>query len=112
MTRNQEVAYRLRHIILAVGILFTIAGIIWAILPLVLSDNENFFGLLGTVLIMNPFSAESELNYAINVVIVIGLILLAQWAFLRPGKGWTVRMTTVGRPLKTSVFTAGLMATF
>jgi hypothetical protein len=38
------------------------------------------------------------------------VLLLAQWAFLRPGGGWTVRVTTVGRPLRTAVIAAALMA--
>ncbi len=107
MTNAQKTAYRLRHTILVGGILFTIAGIIWVILPLLLSDAEDFAGLIGTVL---NFSSDCELAYGINVVIVLGLVLLAQWAFLRPSKGWTIRMVTVGRPLKTSVFAAGVIA--
>jgi hypothetical protein len=110
MTKAQNIACRLRHIILVVGILFTIAGIIWAILPLLLSNAEDFAGLFGTVLILNQLATDSELAYGINVAIVIGLLLLAQWAFLRPGKGWTIRMVTVGRPLKTSIFAAGVIA--
>jgi hypothetical protein len=110
MTKAQNIACRLRHIILVVGILFTIAGIIWAILPLLLSNAEDFAGLFGTVLILNQLATDSELAYGINVAIVIGLLLLAQWAFLRPGKGWTIRMATVGRPLKTSIFAAGVIA--
>lgn len=109
MTKAQTIACRLRHIILVVGILFTVAGIIWAILPL-LSNAEDFAGLLGTVLIINILAGDSELAYGINVVIVVGLLLLAQWAFLRPGKGWTIRMVTVGRPLKSSIFAAGVIA--
>ena len=110
MTKAQNIAYRLRHIILVAGILFTIAGIIWAILPLLLSNADDFAGLIGTVLIINKLTTDSELAYGINVVIVLGLLLLTQWAFLRPGKGWTIRMVTVGRPLKTSIFAAGVIA--
>ncbi len=110
MTKAQTIAYRFRHIILVAGILFTIAGIIWAILPLLFSF-DNFAGLFGTVLIIQKLSsAASKLAYGINFVIVVGLVLLAQWAFLRPGKGWTIRMATVGRPLKTSIFAAGVIA--
>lgn len=112
MTKAQKMAYRLRHIILVVGILFTIAGIIWVFLPFFLSSAEAFAGLFGTVLIYHPFASDSELFYFINVVVVLGIVLLAQWAFLRPSKGWTIQMSTVSRPLKTSVFAAALMATF
>jgi len=110
MTKSQKIAYRFRHTILVVGILFTLAGIVWSFLPVLLSDNDGFAGLFGTVLIINNLANESELIYLINVLVVLGVVLLAQWAFLRPGKGWTIRMSTVGRPLITSVFSAGLMA--
>jgi hypothetical protein len=96
----------LRHIILVVGILFTITGITWAVLPLSF-DAQDFAGLWGTVLVIND---NSILIYGINVVIVLGLLLLAQWAFLRPGKGWTVRMATKGRPLNSSIISAGVIA--
>jgi len=111
MTSFQEKAYKLRKLILVVGIIFTLAGITWAILPLILSDYEDCAGLLGTVLIINYLAAESELFYGISVIAVLGVVFLAQWAFLRPGKNFKVRLTTDGRPLKTSIFAAGLMAT-
>ena len=111
MTKAQERAFRLRHIILVVGILFTIAGIVWAILPLI-TNIETFIGLFGTPLIANSLVDGSELLYCLNVIFVIGIILLAQWAFLRPSKGWTIQTASVGKPLKTSVFAAALMATF
>jgi hypothetical protein len=110
MTKAQEKAYRLRHIILILGILFTIAGIVWAFLPF-WSGVDDFAGLFGTVLIINPLAQDSELFYCINVIFVFGIILLAQWAFLRPNRGWTIQTATVGKPLKTSVFAAALMAT-
>lgn len=47
MTSAKEKAYKLRHIILVVGIVFTLAGIIWMILPF-LSDLDDFAGLFGT----------------------------------------------------------------
>ena len=116
MTNSQTLAYRLRKLILISGIIFTIAGILWAILPFFNESLEgkidfDFFGLMGTVLIVNPVAADSELFYGINVAVVFGVLLLAQWAFLRPGKGWTKRMLTVSKPMKTSIFAAGLMAT-
>jgi len=106
MTKAQKMAYRLRHLILAAGIAFTIAGIVWAILPL-FDRPEGYAGLVGTVLII---PTESSLAYSINLLVILGLILLAQWAFLRPGKGWTRNLTSLGKPLKTSVITAALMA--
>ena len=110
MTRFQGIACRMRHFIFVAGVLFTVAGIVWAILPF-FSSLEDFAGLFGSVLILNAFAVDDEVFYGINLALVLGLVLLAQWAFLRPGKGFTVRMATVGRPLKSSVFVAGLMAT-
>ena len=101
MTSAKEKAYKLRHLILVVGIIFTLLGFAWA-----------SFGsaLLGTVLVINKVVADEKICYVINSIIVIGIVLLAQWAFLRPGKNFKVRLTTEGRPLKSSVFAAALMS--
>ncbi|HEG42507.1 MAG TPA: hypothetical protein ENH94_00510 [Phycisphaerales bacterium] len=115
MTNSQTLAYRLRKLILISGIVFTIAGIIWAVLPFF---NEffkekfdfEFVGLVSTVLVINPVVGDSELLYGINLLVILGLLLLGQWAFLRPGKGWTKRMLTVGKPLRSSVIAAGVVA--
>lgn len=99
MTSAREKAYKLRHLILVVGIVFTLLGFTWFL------GN----GLLGTVLVINQL-AEERILYVVNAIIVIGIVLLLQWAFLRPGKNWKVRLTTEGRPLKSSVFAAAVMA--
>jgi hypothetical protein len=112
MTKAQDKAYRLRRTILVGGILFTIAGIVWAILPLLLSGFDDCAGLFGTPLIANSFAGNCETFYCVNVIFVFGIILLAQWGFLRPSKGWAIQTADVGKPLKTSVFAAALMATF
>ncbi len=116
MTAAQDFAYRFRRWILVVGVVFSVAGGIWAILPF-FSDmfggegNDNSFsGLLATPLAFHQFAWKSELCYLLDLVVVAGLLLLAQWAFLRPGKDWKVRMLTEGRPLKTSIFAAAMMA--
>jgi hypothetical protein len=76
-----------------------------------LDSDFDFFGILGTPLVFNRFVGEGKLGYGINVAIVLGILLLTQWAFLRPGKGWIAKMTRVGRPLKSSVIAAGVMST-
>lgn len=116
MTSSQGKAYQFRRFILIMGILFTTAGIIWLILPFFnemfdRQDGEGFFGLMGTVLGLYQVMGNSgELGYLANLIVVVGLLLLAQWSFLRPGKNWKVRMLGEGRPLKTSIFAAALMA--
>lgn len=113
MTSAQEKAYKLRHFILVVGIVFTLSGLIWVLLPIFYGINHSEFksmGILGTVLAFNEAASKGALPLAINTIIVIGIILLLQWAFLRPGKNWKVRLTTEGVPLKSSVFAASVMA--
>lgn len=113
MTSSQEKAYKYRRFILVAGIIFTLAGLMWVFLPIFcgLDDSEfRSMGILGTVLALNPVASDDKLPYAINTIIVIGIVLLLQWAYLRPGKNFKVRLTTEGRPLKTSVFAAGVMA--
>ena len=113
MTSAKEKAYKLRHLILVVGIVFTVAGIVWVLLPIFCDMDDSEFsstGIIGTVLAFNKVVSDGALPYAINIIIVIGIVLLLQWAFLRPGKNWKVRLTTEGRPLKSSVFAAAVMA--
>jgi hypothetical protein len=115
MTSAKMTAYRFRRLILITGIIFTTAGVAWFILPFFSDFFERhfefrFFGLMGTVLA--PFTAVSDsmAGYIANIVLFFGLILLSQWAFLRPSKGLTVRLATEGRPLKSSVIAAGIAA--
>ena len=113
MTSAKDKAYKLRLLILVFGIVFTLGGIIWALLPIFVDIDDSSFssmGILGTVLTVNAVAKDDRLPYAINTIVVIGIVLLAQWAFLRPGKNWKVRLTAEGRPLKSSVFAAALMS--
>jgi len=117
MTTAQSRAFRFRRLILIVGILFTLGGVIWCVLPYFSDYLEEqfeiefeFYGLLGTPLTYNPISGDSELGYGINLFLMIGLLFLLQWAFLRPSKGWTIQLATEGRPLKSSIIAAGIMS--
>ena len=60
MTSAREKAYKLRHLILVVGIVFTLLGFTWFL------GN----GLLGTVLVINQL-AEERILYVVNAIIVI-----------------------------------------
>ncbi|MEK7710618.1 MAG: hypothetical protein AAB341_01880 [Planctomycetota bacterium] len=51
-----------------------------------------------------------EPAYLINALVVVGLLLLAQWVFLRPGRLLPIRLTAHGRPLKSAVIVAAAMA--
>lgn len=121
MTKAKATAYRLRWLILIAGIIYTLLGLAWLVLPFFndMSFVQALFGSgegVGAVgLMYTPLSPGRLLemeawSYGVNVALVLGLLLLAQWAFLRPGRGWMVRVTTVGRPLKSAVIAAALMA--
>jgi hypothetical protein len=109
MTRWQDRAYRLRRWILIAGLLYTLLALAWITGPQWSGDNF-FIGLMGTPLTPGLIWETEEVGYAINLVLVLGLLLLAQWAFLRPGKGFTVRLANQGRPLKSAVIAAAVMA--
>lgn len=121
MTRTQRTVYRLRWLILIAGVVYTVAGITWLILPYfndtklvkaIFGDDNRAFGLMGTPMTPGRLVEQGEWGYGVNVAIALGVLLLAQWAFLRPSRGWTVRVMTVGRPLKSAVFAAALMTAF
>ncbi len=108
MTRWQDRAFRLRRLILVVGIFYTVAALGWMSTPY--WGEAGFAGLFGTPLTPGELWELEQLGYGINLVLVLGLGLLGQWAFLRPGKGFTVRLATQGRPLKSAVIAAAVMA--
>ena len=115
MTSAKTTAYRFRRLIFIIGSLFTIAGVAWVILPFFNDFFDDridfvFYGLIGTAMAPFKVASESEPGYAVNVVIFFGLLLLSQWAFLRPSKGLTARLATEGRPLNSSVIAAGIAA--
>ncbi len=110
MTKAQRSARRFRRIILVLGIVYTIAAVGWLVLPH-LSDFpfDDFMGagLLGTPLASN---LEHEWIHAVVVAVFLGVLLLAQWAFLRPGRVPAAVLASEGRPLKSAVVSAAMMA--
>ena len=109
MTRAKLTAKRFRRVLLVVGIVYTAAALFWMVGPY-LNDylSGDYAGLFATPLC--PWEDISEWGYGVNLVFVVGLLLLAQWAFLRPGRVWTARLTVKGRPLKSAVIAAAGMA--
>ncbi len=114
MTRWQHRAYRFRRLILIAGVVYVLLAVGWLVGPYL---NEPFFdhdfsiaGLFGTPLSPGGLIELEELGYAANLVLVVGLLLIAQWAFLRPGSGFTVQLKDKGRPLKSAVISAAVMA--
>jgi hypothetical protein len=45
-----------------------------------------------------------------HVALFFGVLLLSQWLFLRPRRGWSVRLSETARPMRTAVPAAAVMA--
>jgi hypothetical protein len=109
MTRIAQTAYRLRTWLLIVGLLFELAALAWAVSPEWWQSPSGWepAGLLGTPLCLPDPPGWSA--YLLNVLIVVGLLMIAQWVFLRPRDLFAVRLTSGGRPLKSAVIVAAAM---
>jgi len=114
MTNNQQTGRRVRKLILILGCFYVVAALAWTAYPIFanrLVGTKDFApaGLLGTPLGLGLLH-ESEGTYAVNAFFIVGVLLLAQWYFLRPRGAWVARLTTTGRPLRSSVLIASAMA--
>ena len=112
MTRGRQLALRFRRLILVLGILFVISSLCWLVGPFfsnALFDEFAALGLIGTPLAFGKM-VESEWTYAATIVLFLGLLLLAQWAFLCPGRVLTAGLAAKGRPLRSAVVAAAAMA--
>jgi len=110
MTRAGSIAYRLRWVILVVGSLCFAAGVGWIFMipPL---DREA--GLVGTPMWLFGDFDNGDLNRGLivaNAALYLGVFLLTQWMFLRPGRGWQIKLTPSGRPMRSAVVAAGFAA--
>ncbi len=75
-----------------------------------ISEN-GAYGLGGTPLdFLYSCCGQSWATGVIANCLYLGLLLFAQWAFLRPRSNWAVQLTKVGRPLKSTVISAAAMA--
>lgn len=118
MTRSARIANKFRWWLLIVGLAFELAAIGWILLPTffrVFKVDGYPPGLLGTPLLAPPTHdgytyPDDEYTYMVNALVVVGLLLLAQWVFLRPGRLLPIRLTAYGRPLKSAVIVAAAMA--
>ena len=79
------------------------------------SEDTHRWGLVGTPLVMGALLTkmlgfDDFWQARVDGPLLLGLLLLLQWCFLRPRRKWIVHLTEVGRPMKTSLITAGFMA--
>ncbi|NBC10458.1 MAG: hypothetical protein GVY24_01820 [Planctomycetes bacterium] len=109
MSAAQRIAYRWRRALLVVA-LTLIAVYVWFLFffwPLDDPMIERFgASIAGTPLMIS----WTDVSPYLNAAVVLGLLLLIQWLFLRPTRGWSVRMARKARPMMTSLLAAGFMA--
>lgn len=116
MTRTKTWAYRVRWWLLALGVLFTGAGI-WGLFGFWIYDSTGGGRVLTTGTAGTPFMLPLESvkplespGLFLNAAITLGIVLLMQWAFLLPRRGWLPRLAKSGRPMALSLIAAAFMA--
>ena len=81
MSRSAD---RLGRILLVPGSLFTVGGLLWILWPeawkFALDDPA---GILGTPVVVGEIDDYRAFAFAF-----VGVLLLTQWLFLRPRRGW------------------------
>jgi hypothetical protein len=108
MTTGQTLAYRLRWVMLIAAVLCLAVWIAWVFaLPIFGWLVDKPAGFLGTPLIF--FDIDSSTNY-VHAAGLCGVLLLTQWAFLRPRGNWSMRLADHSRPLWTSIIAAAFIA--
>lgn len=110
MSRVRDRANRLRRLILIAGIVYAIAAIgwfAWPLVPVLVPTRFDPVGLVGSPFIVHE---PTKASYAAELLLFLGIILLAQWAYLRPARGWTERVVEEGRPLGRAICVAAFMA--
>jgi hypothetical protein len=86
------------------------AGLLWIAGPLLEGDVEEASVRAAPLSLLTGLSADSDAIYWLHLVLFLGLLLLTQWMFLRPRRGWTLHLAETGRPMRTAVVAAALMA--
>ena len=97
-----------RWLLLAGAVVCWLGAIAWALLPTM--DVTGHWGLMGTPLVHGWLAETSPTRYTVNVAVVLGILLLLQWCFLRPKRGYVFRLMETGRSLITSILAAAAMA--
>lgn len=114
MSRQADIAYRLRWLLLGVGLVCMAGGVAFLLAPWILGDAiEPFFAgpyftpiAPGWLLPPDPLTRQVVGYFSL----LLGVLIVLQWLFLSPGKNWRVSLAREGRPMRRSVLVAGLMA--
>jgi hypothetical protein len=110
MTQSQNVACRLRWVLLVLWILCLAAGCLYV------------FGVIGKVGIMGtpaiaifglflPSDGNTDKLFYVFSLIYIGLFVMTQWLFLSPREMWKIKVKPSGRPMKRAAVGAAFAVT-
>jgi hypothetical protein len=110
----KEYGSTLRGILLVLALSCFALALCWTVGPLFVDDDPDIAHLaplllLPTSLLASAVGLDSD-QYALNLAVFFGPLLLAQWMFLRPRAGWKIHLSETGRPMKTAVVAAAFMA--
>jgi hypothetical protein len=110
MSRARDRAYRYRRLFLIAGIVYALAVVGWLLLPAIefiaehgLDVDEEFMTLL-------TFREACLGGHALEALLFLGMVFLAQWIFLRPSNGWSARLKSNARPMHSAIAVAAVMA--
>jgi len=105
-------AYRFRWVLLVLALICFAAGLWWIAGPLLYGDADE--GTTRTALPLGLLTGltglDSDPLYRVHLALFVGALLLTEWMFLRPRRGWAVRLSESARPMRTAVAAAALMA--
>ena len=113
MNNARRSAHRFRRLLLIGALAYALFGFAWITYPLIadfldLSWDEGA-GLWGTPFVPHDVDAST---YGFFVALFLAGMLLVQYLYLRPARGWLGRLASDGRPLRSSIVVAGLMGAF
>jgi hypothetical protein len=96
----------LRWVLLVVALACLAAGLWWMAGPLLYGDLDEATTRAAPLSLLTGLDAD----YWMHLPLFLGVLLLAQWMFLRPRQGWSLRLSETARPMRTAVLAAALMA--
>jgi hypothetical protein len=113
VNQTSDIGYRFRWALFALALLSILGGFYWTLSPLLSGDGARLVPLffLPTAWLANRLQGDAGSDEVWGFVLLfLGLLLASQWMFLRPRRGFRVRMAEAARPLKTAVVAAAFMA--
>lgn len=87
-------------------------GVLWVMWPGLEWFGLGSWGLLGTPVALVTVITNSDHGSMWDGAVLLGIVLVAQWAFLRPCRGLTISLTKQGRPMTLAILAAAMMAMF